>query len=172
MNYRIFLIACLLSLLLLSWQPVHAADMRGFGAVQATALPDGAGMKFACDSPAHAVLLIHKLAHDMAQSATVPSHWTTVQIGGQAVPVLVRPGLGAYLVLAQGSDAYCFTAPLTAGRRKTVWPRPLPPPRRCCRARSFTTAPTCIRSIWINGRTRASGPGTRLMTRLTMTRRG
>ena len=30
--------------------------------------------------------------------------------------MLVRPGLGAYLVLAQGSDAYCFTAPLTAGQ--------------------------------------------------------
>ena len=106
---------CLLGLTLTP-NPARAADLRGFGAVQPTALPAGAGMKFACDSPAHAVQLIQKLAHDMAQSATVPTHWTTVQVGGQAVPVLVRPGLGAYLVLAQGSDAYCFTAPLTGGQ--------------------------------------------------------
>ena len=109
------LLLCLLGLVL-TQAPARATDLRGFGAVQATALPAGAGMKFACDSPAHAVLLIHKLAHDMAESATVTPHWANVQIAGQAVPVLVRPGLGAYLVLASGSDAYCFTAPLTAGQ--------------------------------------------------------
>jgi len=102
--------------LTLAQGPARAADLRGFGAVQASALPAGAGMKFACDSPAHAVLLIHKLARDMAESATVPSHWASVQVAGRAVPVLVRPGLGAYLVLAQGSDAYCFTAPPAAGQ--------------------------------------------------------
>jgi len=96
--------------------PAPAATMRGFGTVQESKLPSGAGFKFDCDSTAHATLLIHKLARDMALSATVPSHWTTVQIAGQAVPVLVRPGLGAYLVLAQGRDAYCFTAPLAAGQ--------------------------------------------------------
>ena len=73
-------------------------------------------MKFACDSPAHAMQLIHKLAHDMAASATIPSHWANVQVAGRALPVLVRPGLGAYLVLAKGSDAYCFTVPLSAGQ--------------------------------------------------------
>ena len=101
MNNRILSFFATLSFLLLLWQPASAADMRGFGTVQATALPAGAGMKFACDSPAHATRLIHKLARDMAQSVTVPSHWTTVQVAGLAVPVLVRPGLGAYLVLAQ-----------------------------------------------------------------------
>ena len=106
---------CLLGLTL-PQDAVRASTLRGFGSVQASALPAGAGMKFACDSPAHAVLLIHKLAHDMALSATVPSHWTMVSVGGASVPVLVRPGLGAYLVLAQGSDAYCFTAPLNAGQ--------------------------------------------------------
>ncbi len=106
---------CLLGLILADG-PARAADLRGFGTVQAAPLPAGAGMKFTCDSPAHATLLIHKLVHDMAQSATVPSHWTNLQIAGQAVPVLVRPGLGAYLVLASGSDAYCFTAPLAAGQ--------------------------------------------------------
>ena len=95
---------------------VRADTLRGFGAVTPSALPDGQGMRFACDSPAHAVQLIHKLARDMALSVTVPSQWTTVALGGRDVPVLVRPGLGAYLVLAQGQTAYCFTAPLTPGQ--------------------------------------------------------
>lgn len=116
MNRRFSLLLVTLSLLLFPWRPVQAADMRGFGNVQETKLPAGQGAQFACDSPEHATLLIHKLAHDMAQSATVPSKWITVQIAGRAVPVLVRPGLGAYLVLAQGKQAYCFTAPLNAGQ--------------------------------------------------------
>ena len=119
MYNRSFSLIAMLSFLLLLWQPASAADMRGFGTVQATSLPAGAGIKFSCDSPAHATLLIHKLARDMAQSVTVPSHWTTAQVAGQAVPVLVRPGLGAYLVLARGSDAYCFTAPLVAGQAES-----------------------------------------------------
>ena len=119
MTLRIMSIFCAISLFMLLWQPVQAADLRGFGTIQASALPAGQGMKFVCDSPAHATLIIHKLARDMALSATVPSHWTTVQIAGQAVPVLVRPGLGAYLVLTQGSDAYCFTAPLATGQNES-----------------------------------------------------
>ncbi|MGI4789464.1 MAG: hypothetical protein ACRYFS_11515 [Janthinobacterium lividum] len=106
---------CLLGLALTPL-PVPAAELRGFGAVQASKLPGGGGMKFSCDSPAHAVQLIHKLAHDMAASATIPSHWVDVTLAGRTAPVLVRPGLGAYLVLAQGSDAYCFTVPLPAGQ--------------------------------------------------------
>ena len=81
-----------------------------------TRLPDGQGERFECDSPSHATVLIHKLARDMEASATVPSHWASLSIAGRTVPVLVRPGLGAYLVLAQGSTAYCFTAPLSAGQ--------------------------------------------------------
>ena len=50
------------------------------------------------------------------QAPPSPPTGQLFQVGGQAVPVLVRPGLGAYLVLAQGSDAYCFTAPLAAGQ--------------------------------------------------------
>ena len=94
----------------------HAVTLRGFGAVEPSALPAGQGMRFDCDSPEHATQLIHKLARDMALSATVPSEWTKVTLDGVAVPVLVRPGLGAYLVLAQGKSAYCFTAPLTPGQ--------------------------------------------------------
>ena len=47
--------------------------------------------------------------------------------------MLVRPGLGAYLVLAQGRTAYCFTVPAAAGRdaadlarRSRSRPRSLP----------------------------------------------
>lgn len=93
----------------------HAVTLRGFGSVQASALLGGQGMRFECDSPEHARLLLHKLARDMALSATVPSQWVNVPLAGATVPVLVRPGLGAYLVLAQGKTAYCFTAPLTPG---------------------------------------------------------
>lgn len=118
MNHRILSVFCTLCLLFL-WQPAQSADLRGFGTVQESPLADGQGIKFACDSPAHAALLIHKLVHDMALSATLPSHWTTVQVAGQPIPVLVRPGLGAYLVLTQGSDAYCFTAPLAAGQNES-----------------------------------------------------
>ena len=108
---------CLVLLLTVTLKmPAQAADMRGFGAVQQTKLPGGAGVQFACDSPAHATLLIHKLAHDMAQSVTVPAKWVTLTLAGRSVPVLVRPGLGAYLVLAKGNTAYCFTAPLNAGQ--------------------------------------------------------
>ncbi len=104
--------ACLLSLLLLLADPRLFADhLRGFGSVQAGRLPAGQGMRFDCDSPAHAVLLIHKLARDMVLSATVPAQWVDVPLAGRSVPVLVRPGLGAYLVLAQGDTAYCFTVP-------------------------------------------------------------
>ena len=102
--------------LVLSLASAQAAVLRGFGTVEPAPLPDGQGMRFDCDSPEHAVLLIHKLARDMALSATVPPQWTTVALGGRDVPVLVRPGLGAYLVLAQGKTAYCFTAPLAPGQ--------------------------------------------------------
>ena len=107
----------LLPLLWNAWVsvPVSAATLRGFGTVQESKLAGGQGVAFACDSPAHATLLIHKLARDMAASATTPSHWTDVSIRGRIVPVLVRPGLGAYLVLAQGRDAFCFTVPLAPG---------------------------------------------------------
>ena len=98
-------------LFLASLLPINApaAVLRGFGTVQETVLPEGQGMRFACDSPAHAVLLIHKLARDMALSVTVKPEWVTVKLGERPVPVLVRPGLGAYLVLAKGTEAYCFT---------------------------------------------------------------
>jgi hypothetical protein len=55
--------------------PVRAVTLRGLGSVDASALPEGQGMRFECDSPEHAKWLIHKLARDMALSATVPSRW-------------------------------------------------------------------------------------------------
>lgn len=121
MPFRSLRTLCPILLLLLTSapSPAPAADMRGFGTVHETRLTAGRGMKFSCDGPAHAVLLIHKLARDMAASVTVPSRWTSVQIAERAVPVLVRPGLGAFLVLARGRDAYCFTAPMAAGQAET-----------------------------------------------------
>jgi len=96
--------------------PTAAADLRGFGSIQESELPNGQGIRFDCDSQAHAVLLIEKLARDMAASATAPSQWTTIAIAGRKAPVLARPGLGGYLVLAKGTSAYCFTMPLAAGQ--------------------------------------------------------
>lgn len=92
-----------------------AAQLRGFGTIHETRLPARQGMRFECDSPAHATLLIHKLARDMSLSATVPSQWVTVTLNDNPAPVLVRPGLGAYLVLTQGNTAYCFTVGANAG---------------------------------------------------------
>jgi hypothetical protein len=96
--------------------PCCADQLRGFGSVEAVPLANGQGEVFHCDSPAHAVLLIHKLVHDMALTATVAPQWIKLSFAGrEQVPVLVRSGLGGYLVLARGSDAYCFTAPVGAG---------------------------------------------------------
>jgi hypothetical protein len=125
MKYQPGVILCALAVLLVSPRPGWADSLRGFGTLQMTRLSAGQGVRFECDSPAHAVLLIHKLARDMAESATVPSRWTSISIGGLAVPVLVRPGLGAYLVLARGNSAYCFTAPLAAGQGDESLPQGL-----------------------------------------------
>ncbi|HEY3396418.1 MAG TPA: beta-galactosidase trimerization domain-containing protein [Armatimonadota bacterium] len=114
-------VACLLPV------AASAATLRGFGAVQESPLPAGQGMRFACDSPAHAVQLIHKLARDMELSVTAQTTWVTVTLGDRQVPVLVRPGLGSYLVLAQGSDAYCFTTTATdAAQLATAFPAAAP----------------------------------------------
>ena len=51
---------------LLAGPRISAQNLRGFGNVRESSLPAGQGMQFACDSPEHATLLIHKLAHDMA----------------------------------------------------------------------------------------------------------
>lgn len=98
--------------------PVAAqvADMRGFGRVQVSMLPGGQGERFDCDSAQHAVLFIHKLARDMAASATAPSEWTDIVIAERNAPVLVRPGLGAFLVFARGATAYCLTSTLSGAQ--------------------------------------------------------
>ena len=116
MGYQLRAFVCVVAVLLLPSSPIQADTLRGFGAIAMTRLPGGQGERFECDSPAHAAVLIHKLARDMEASATVPSHWINLSIAGRTIPVLVRPGLGAYLVLAQGSTAYCFTAPLGTGQ--------------------------------------------------------
>jgi len=40
------------------------------------------GVSFPCDSPEHAVILLHKIASDLSQTAAVPVTWQTVSIGG------------------------------------------------------------------------------------------
>ncbi|HEY3331063.1 MAG TPA: hypothetical protein VGK19_13635 [Capsulimonadaceae bacterium] len=102
-----------LTIALLTASFASADNLRGFGRVESVQLPGQRGTQFQCDSADHALLLIHKLAHDMALSATVTPKWVTVQLGGVKAPVLVRPGLGAYLVLAKGNEAFCFTAAVT-----------------------------------------------------------
>ena len=106
------IVVCLFAVLWIT-AAARADDLRGFGRIQAQSMPAGHGEVFHCDSPEHATLLIHKLARDMALSATVTPVWTTISLGGRSIPTLVRPGLGVFLVLTKGSDAYCFTARLT-----------------------------------------------------------
>lgn len=115
MRTRLWLLLALALGVAVSPGVAQAARLRGFGEIHTERLGNGQGMKFNCDSPAHATLLIHKLARDMSLSSTVSSQWVDVPLANRSVPVLVRPGLGAYLVLAQGSTAYCFTAPREAG---------------------------------------------------------
>ena len=56
MYHRLLKALCCLVLILTAaiQLPAQAADLRGFGTVQELKLPAGQGIKFACDSPAHA----------------------------------------------------------------------------------------------------------------------
>lgn len=114
MKHATLLLTASLALLSAVVCPLHAAQLRGFGAINAVRLPAGQGMRFDCEDSAHAIQLIHKLASDMSASATVPTHWATVPMAGRRVPVLVRPGQGALLVLATGRAAFALTAQLAA----------------------------------------------------------
>jgi hypothetical protein len=72
-----------------------------------------AGLQFACDSPEHATLLLHKLGRDLAQTATVAVSLPTVELGGKSVPILVRPGLGSFLLAARDRTVLAITSPRT-----------------------------------------------------------
>jgi len=80
---KLVVAAALVLLFSISARP---SELRGFGAIQKAEIPGGQGVRFDCDSEAHAVLLIQKLARDMAASATVPSQWITVSVAGRQAP--------------------------------------------------------------------------------------
>lgn len=106
-------LACGLGLGVWAAEPGQGQRLRGFGTVAEAPFSAGSlpGVAFACDSPEHALLLLHKLGRDLAQTATVPATWQKVPLGGQEVPVLVRPGLGSFLLACQGQTVWAFTSP-------------------------------------------------------------
>jgi hypothetical protein len=90
----------------------HGAVLRGFGKVEAAQLEPaaGGGMRFTCESPERALVLMHKLAQDLSQTATEPATWQQVKLASQTVPVLVRQGMGSFLPCVQGNSVTVFTA--------------------------------------------------------------
>ncbi|MCK6486904.1 MAG: hypothetical protein L6R48_00955 [Planctomycetes bacterium] len=92
-------------------------QLRGFGPVAAAAPADGAlaERSFACASPAQAQVFMHKLARDLALSATGSARWEEPAIAGAARRVLVREGLGAFLPVVVGSEVRVFAAAEVAG---------------------------------------------------------
>ena len=100
---------------LLFVSPVSAATIRGLGEVttQPVNVPGLEGLTFQCDSPEHAVILLHKIGRDMSPTATVPSSWQTVNIGGVDASVLVRQGFGSILLAAKGNTTFAYATPGT-----------------------------------------------------------
>ena len=110
--YRSFFVICSAFLLNL---PLAAATIRGLGEVtpQPVSISGLEGISFQCDSPEHAVILLHKIAHDMSPTATVPVTWQNVGIGGVDAPVLVRAGFGSILLAAKGKTVFAYTSTAT-----------------------------------------------------------
>ena len=92
--------------------PTQATPVRALGEISMTPIQQTGlnGQQFGCDSAAHATLLLHKMARDMEASATAPAVWKTATVGGQNVPVLVRPGLGSFLFAAKGNTTWALTS--------------------------------------------------------------
>ena len=95
--------------------PVRAESLRGFGSVDVAPISGSPmpGVRFTCENASRAGVLMTKLGRDLSQSATVAAKWQTVEIGDRKVPVLVRSGLGSYLLLASGSSVQVFCTPKT-----------------------------------------------------------
>lgn len=94
----------------------HATlTLRGFGALTLAplAVPGATGWQWQCESPERAAVWLHKFGRDLQQSATAPAAWQTIALGGQQVPVLVRPGFGSFLPLAQAQQVLVFTSDRT-----------------------------------------------------------
>jgi hypothetical protein len=92
---------------------LFAGELRGFGKVTESKLKTSGevtGRRFVCENPEKAKVLMHKVGRDLAQSATEPVEWKRVTLGGTAVPVLVRPGLGSFLLVARGDTVTVYGA--------------------------------------------------------------
>lgn len=91
------------------------ATLRGLGKITVApiGLAGAEGWRFECESPDRARVFLHKLGRDMAQSATVEARWETVRLGSRDAQVLVRPGLGSFLPLADGRTVFVFTSTAT-----------------------------------------------------------
>jgi hypothetical protein len=95
---------------------VDGAELRGFGPVTSEPLkldPGLEGFLFVCKDPDHATTLMEKLGHDMEQSCTVTPVWQSVTLGGHGYSVLVRPGLGAFLLATNGEKVFAITSSKT-----------------------------------------------------------
>ncbi|MHB9023027.1 MAG: hypothetical protein ACYC7E_02470 [Armatimonadota bacterium] len=108
-------------------------EIRGFGKVDMAPLASTGlhGYTFQCENAQRAELFLHKLGRDMAQSSTVVTEWEEIMLDERKIPVLVRPGLGSFLLAAAGAKVLVFTttqdrdleiayasaAPLLAGAR-------------------------------------------------------
>ncbi|MDD5200066.1 MAG: hypothetical protein PHC88_09710 [Terrimicrobiaceae bacterium] len=105
-------------LLMLAVAPSFGApvELRAFGKIEASfTQPGDPGLTvFACESAEKALLLAQKLGRDMEQSATVPARWESVKIADREAPVLIREGIGSFLIAASGRDVLVFTSPKTA----------------------------------------------------------
>ncbi|HEY3379326.1 MAG TPA: hypothetical protein VGL77_17755, partial [Armatimonadota bacterium] len=116
MNYRLITCLCMFCALALLPTVASAAALRGFGEVNSAALPMPGGLtgtQFTCDSPEHATILLHKLGRDLAQTATTPVSWQTVDIAGKQVPILVRQGMGSFLLAASNRTVFAITSSRT-----------------------------------------------------------
>ncbi|MEI8196281.1 MAG: hypothetical protein WCI73_10260, partial [Phycisphaerae bacterium] len=92
------------------------STLRAFGKISKARVQAGGGLEltvFTCQDADKALLLTHKLGRDLAQSATVPATWEQVHIGDADANVLVRPGIGAILPAAAGTEVFVFTSAKT-----------------------------------------------------------
>ncbi|MFZ2653807.1 MAG: hypothetical protein WAX69_02720, partial [Victivallales bacterium] len=92
--------------------PSKAEQLRGFGGIKMSPANENASV-FECENPERAIVLLHKIGRDMSQSATTKPEWRKIRNGNAGIPVLVRPGLGSFLLAAKGKKVLVFTSPKT-----------------------------------------------------------
>ena len=115
---RIRFLALLAWVFLLLPGTAPAVELRGFGPVTSAPVDLGGGIEgieFTCENPARATVLMQKLGRDLEQSATVAPVWQPFTSGTQTLPVLVRPGLGAFLLVARENKVLALSSPQSEG---------------------------------------------------------